>query len=484
MSVPFGFGMSDGSDGGSGSGDSGSGGSGPGGPGGPGGFGFGAGPGGFDMNNLGAALQQLGAMIQAGQTGPDAGGPVNWAMVTDVARKALVQAGDPSVGDADRRMVTEAVHLADVWLDPAVTFPSTTATPGAWSRSEWLEATTPVWRQVVQPIAEHMQQVVGQSLPGQDLDLAALSDNLPEQFRDMFPGGLPPEMAQMMAPMLGMLQQLGAAAFSMQLGQALAALASDVVSASDIGIPLTTDAQPALLPRNIDAFSEGLGIDVDDVRLYLALRESAHQRLFAHVSWLRPRMIGAVEEYARGVRVDQSRLQEAMGDIDMSNPEALQELMGSGLLQPEDTEEQRAAVARLETLLALVEGWVDDVVDQSIAGRLPSAVQLRETMRRRRAAGGPAEKTFATLVGMELRPRLAREAATLFAVVRAGRGLEARDALWSHPDLLPGPDDLADPLGFIEGNVTELEFEVPDDLGGLDDSPPADGPGDDQPTGA
>jgi uncharacterized protein (DUF2342 family) len=89
---------------------------------------------------------------------------------------------------------------------------------------------------------------------------------------------------------------------------------------------------------------------------------------------------------------------------------------------------------------------------------MPSAVQLRETMRRRRAAGGPAERTFATLVGMELRPRLLREAATLFAVVRAGRGAEERDALWAHPDLLPSPDDLADPLGFIEDSATELEL--------------------------
>jgi putative hydrolase len=451
MSFPFGFGMGDDQGGGSGQG--------------PGGtpFGFG-GQGGFDMNSLGAALQQLGAMIQAGQTGPDAGGPVNWAMVTDVARKALVQAGDPSVSEADRRAVAEAVQLADVWLDPAVTFPATAAATEAWSRSEWLEATLPVWRQVIQPIAEHMQQVVGQSMPGSgELDLATMNDNLPEQLRDMFPGGLPPEMAQMMAPMLGMLQQLGAAAFSMQLGQALSTLAADVVSASDTGIPLTADARPALLPRNVAEFGEGLGLPVDDVRLYLALRESAHQRLFAHVPWLRPRVIGAVEEYARGVRVDQSRLQEAMGDIDMSNPQALQELMSSGLLQPEDTEEQRAAIARLETLLALVEGWVDDVVDTAIAERLPSAVQLRETIRRRRAAGGPAEKTFATLVGMELRPRLAREAATLFAVVRAGRGAEARDALWSHPDLLPGPDDLADPLGFIEQSATELDFGVDDE---------------------
>jgi len=353
------------------------------------------------------------------------------------------------------------MQLADVWLDPAVTFPAVGVTPSAWSRSEWIDQTMPVWQKIVQPIAEHMQQVVGQSMPDTgEMDLEQLTENLPEQMKAMLPDGIPPELAQMMAPMLGMMQQLGAAAFSMQVGQALGALAGEVVSSSDIGIPLTQEARPALLPRNVSAFGEGLGLPVDDVRLYLALRESAHQRLFAHVSWLPHRIIGAVEEYARGVHVDQSRLQEAMGDIDLTRPEGLQELMSSGLLQPQDTEEQRAAIARLETLLALVEGWVDDVVDSAIAERLPSAVSLREAIRRRRAAGGPAEKTFATLVGMELRPRLAREAATLFAVVRAGRGAEGRDALWGHPDLLPGPDDLADPLGFIESSAAELDFGI------------------------
>jgi putative hydrolase len=451
MSFPFGFGMGDDpSDDNPGSGP-------------PGGQPPGFGAGGFDINALGAALQQLGAMIQAGQTGPDAGGPVNWSMVIDVARKTLVQQGDPSVSDADRRAVIDSMQLADVWLDAVVSFPATSVAPAAWSRSEWLEETVPVWRQIVQPIAEHMQQVVGQSLAPDSLDPATLNDNLPDQLRGMFPEGIPPEMAQMMGPMLGMMKQLGAAAFSMQLGQALAALASDVVSASDIGVPLTQQSRPALVPTNVAAFGGGLGIAIDDVRLYLALRESAHQRLFAHVPWLRPRIIGAVEEYARGVRVDEGRLNQALEGVDVSNPEALQELLGSGLLEPEDTEEQRAAVARLETLLALVEGWVDDVVEQAVHERMPSSVQLRETIRRRRAAGGPAEKTFATLVGMELRPRLAREAATLFAVVRAGRGADARDALWAHPDLLPGPDDLADPLGFIEDSATELDLGLDDE---------------------
>ncbi len=305
-------------------------------------------------------------MMQSGQTGADAGGPVNWSMVTDVARKTLVQGGgDPSVGDADRRAVVDAVRLADVWLDPAVTFPATTAAPEAWSRSEWLEATAPAWRVIVEPIAEHMQQVVGQSLPGaagQELDLTALSENLPEQLREHVPRRDPPGDG----PDDGPDARHDAAARRGRVQHAARPGARrprvDVVSSSDIGMPLTEHPVPALLPRNVDAFGEGLGLPVDDVRLYLALRESAHQRLFAHVPWLRPRINGAVEEYARGVHVDQSRLAEAMGDVDMTNPQALQELMGSGLLQPEDTEEQRAAIARLETLLALVEGWVDDVV--------------------------------------------------------------------------------------------------------------------------
>jgi len=223
-----------------------------------------------------------------------------------------------------------------------------------------------------------------------------------------------------------------------------------VVSASDIGIPLTENAVVALVPSNATAFGEGLEVSADDVRLYLALRECAHQRLFAHVPWLRARAIGAIEAYVAGLRVDQGRMQELMQDVDISNPEALQELMTSGLMQPEDTEEQRAALARLETLLAVVEGWVDDVVTTATSERMPSAIALRETMRRRRAAGGPAEKAFGSLVGLELRPRSLREAATLFAALRSQGGTEVRDALWGHPDLLPDAEDLTDPLGFIE----------------------------------
>ena len=113
----------------------------------------------------------------------------------------------------------------------------------------------------------------------------------------------------------------------------------------------------ALLPAGVAEFGRGLSVDAGEVRLFLALREAAHQRLFAHVPWLRAHLLGAVEQYASGISVDMARLQEAMPDVDITNPEALSEaLSGEGLFRPEDTPAQKAALTRLETALALVEG--------------------------------------------------------------------------------------------------------------------------------
>ena len=410
-------------------------------------FGFGAPDDGadpppFDMSQLGAMLQHLGKLLESGGDGT-----VNWDLARDSARQAIVTAGDPSVSDAERRAVSDAISLAQVWLDPACTFPASASGSHAWSRSEWLEATFPAWQRIVAPIAEHVATVISSSAPG--------AGALPPELAALLPEGAPPEALAMMGPLMGMARQMGSAMFGMQMGQALAALAGEVVGSSDVGVPLTTDGKPALLPSNVAAFGEGLGIDDGDVRLYLALRECAHQRLFTQVPWLAARLDGAVDAYARGIHLDPERLNEAMGGIDpsaLSDPDRLRELMGSDLFAIGESEEQQIALRRLETLLALIEGWVDDVVTQACAATLPSADRLGEAVRRRRAAGGPAERTFASLVGLELRPRALREAATLWRLLREDKGIAARDGLWAHPDLLPTADDLADPQAFLSAD--------------------------------
>jgi putative hydrolase len=104
------------------------------------------------------------------------------------------------------------------------------------------------------------------------------------------------------------------------------------------------------------------------------------------------------------------------------------------------------------------------VVETAATGRLPSAVRLAETFRRRRAAGGPAEQTFAALVGLELRPRRLREAAGLWAALTTHRGIAGRDAVWGHPDLLPTEADFADPARFAQ-HPPEFDLLPPEDGG-------------------
>jgi putative hydrolase len=200
----------------------------------------------------------------------------------------------------------------------------------------------------------------------------------------------------------------------------------------------------------VRSYAEGLEVPLDEVRLFLALREAAHHRLFTHAPWLPGRLVDLVVGYAEGISIDSNRLEEMARGLDPNDPEALQQAMSDGLFAPEPTPEQQAALARLETLLALVEGWVDTVTLAAATPTLPAVAPLNETMRRRRATGGPAEQTFATLAGLELRPRRLRDAAALWALLEKRRGVAGRDAVWEHPDLMPSTEDLDDPFAFVD----------------------------------
>ena len=438
----------------------------------PFGFGFGApgggdggdrdkggplGPG-FDVNQLGQMLSQLGQMLSSTSAGGGAG-PVNYQLAEQVAVQKLSTTGLPSASQATA--VSDAVHLAEMWLDPATVLPAGATGATAWAPRDWVARTMPTWQRLCDPVATRMSESWVEALPAEA----------------RAPAG----------PLLAMVAQMGGFAFGQQLGGALASLGGEVLTSTDIGLPLGPAGVAALLPASVQTLAEGLGIDASEVTVFLAAREAAHHRLFTHVPWLRQRLLATVEQFARGIRIDTAGLEEMARQIDPMNPQSIEQLLGSGLLEPANTPEQVAALARLEALLALVEGWVDVVVADAVGERLPGAAALRETMRRRRASGGPAEETFATLVGLELRPRKLRAASELWRELTDRRGVEGRDALWSHPDLLPTADDLDDPAAFVARNdvsdpiaeiekLTEQDGNDPDRNDPDGDGPDGDGP--------
>lgn len=399
------------------------------------------------------------------------GDGIDWKVSTDQATQ-IATTGTVVTSAADRTALEQAFHVASLWLADATSITELTAEPRLMSRAEWVRASMPVWSELAEPVATSISD--------------ALTRVLEEQ--------APEEMQGMIAGASKLLRGLGGTMFAMQLGQVVGQLSTEVVSGGDVGIPLLDDNVAAILPQNVRAFGDGLELADDQVQLYLAVRELAHARLFRHARWLRLHLISSITEFARGIRVDTDRLESLAESFDPSNPEELRAALVDGSLIPPKSETQLATLRRLETTLALVEGWVD-VVTNEATRRLPNADAVAETVRRRRATGGPAESAFATLVGLELRPRRLREAAAMWTAVTAAVGPELRDSLWSHPDLMPSGDDVDDPAGLIAALEARSRGEQPerdemDDaldelLRGADatDGPAVDGPSGDGPFG-
>jgi len=353
------------------------------------------------------------------------GDGIDWSVATEQAASVGTQSAVVT-SPADERALEQAFHVAALWLDDVTFVSELTVAPRLLTRSEWARLSMPVWTQLAEPVAE------------------SIADSLTSVLQEQAPD----EMKQLLAGASQVMRSVGGTLFAMQLGQVVGQLSTEVVSGGDVGIPLLDDQQAALVPQNVAAFGEGLDIETDQVQLYLAVRELAHARLFRHARWLRLHLISSIREFAQGIRIDTARLEELAVDFDPSDPGELRDALASGALIPPKTDEQLAALGRLETTLALIEGWVDVVTAQATA-RLPRSAAIAETVRRRRAAGGPAESAFSTLVGLELRPRRLREAAAMWSAVSEAVGAEQRDALWSHPDIVPTSADVDDPQALV-----------------------------------
>ena len=97
---------------------------------------------------------------------------------------------------------------------------------------------------------------------------------------------------------------------------------------------------------------------------FLAAREAAHHRLFSHVPWLASQLLNAVEAFAKGMKIDMSGIEEfaaGFNPASLTDPSQMEQLLNQGIFEPKATPEQTAALERLETLLALIEGWVQTV---------------------------------------------------------------------------------------------------------------------------
>jgi putative hydrolase len=351
----------------------------------------------------------------------EAGEPVNWKLALDQALELSKKTEKPANSVLEAELET-AFDMARLWLSEATEFTNPNP-PKKLTRSMWAKEAMPLFRELSEPVANSMA--------------AALNENLGNT--------LPPELSEMLAPAQNFIGNAGASIFAMQLGQAIGKLSSEVLLSGEIGIPLTV--RPGIIAQNLGEFLQDLEIPKSEVLIYLATREMAIASLYNQASWLREQIITQVREFAAGLSVDLSGIEEIASRIDPTDPGSMEQIIEASAMVSPRSPEQEQALERIETVLALIEGWVD-ATSLEATKRLPNIQAVVEIFNRKRATSGASAKTFEALLGLEMRPRLRREATLMWQRVVTVIGKNASDDLWSHPDQMP----------------TALEIENPDSL--------------------
>ena len=359
-----------------------------------------------------------------------------WETVRQTARHVVASLGpDPSKNSRVSRQVSDAVHLAELWLSDATQLPPTSLTPVAWSRAEWIEATLPSWRAMVAPVIATLAAGVGGATESR------LTDG-------------PPELAGLESVIHPIMTRAIAAMFGAHVGEGIGRAATATMTGTDLGLPLETGTHVAILPTNLAAIQQQAELGEEALLLFCALRETARQRLFGEFGWIGPQIVALVQHYAREMRIDPDGLVGAMesftpDQLSAESVVAFQTDFTNLLFSPELTDEQRQILDRLGTLLALVEGWVDDVTVQVARRWMPDWEAVLESLRRHRVTSQPAQGSIIPMVGLTTSPKAVRDAAAFWEAVRLARGIEGRDDVWRHPEAMPEPADIADPAAFL-----------------------------------
>lgn len=383
---------------------------------------------------IGRQMQQ---MLQS--SGND---PVNWEIAAQVAQEKVSRQKTEMLSAAQADAARGALRTASLWLDAVTEFMPAGSAAQAWTRQDWVSRSLPTFRRLLNPVGENITR--------------AMSDAFAEQA-----GRMPEEIRSLIPDPTQLLHAVSGSMLGMQYGSALAELADSSFGTADTGLPLMEESAVALVPANISGFGQDLEVEEGEVLTYAAVREAAAARLYGNVPWLRPRILDTVSEYAKGIEIDTGAIEEQLRGLQIEDPRQIREIDLSDIFTLELTDAQQDALSRLEHLISLVEGWVTEISARAVAAHLPHAVPLREMFVRRYATDNPAKHVWESQLGMRLEPRQLRNAARYWQLAETKLGPEGRDAMWQHPDLLPGENDLENPeKAFENAPAGKLEAEL------------------------
>lgn len=354
------------------------------------------------------------------------GGPVNWDLARQIA--VALAAGEESthdVGHDDAAALEESVRLAELWLQeaPGLPSPPRVATVRALTPARWAERATSL-REIVDPLAAKVA--------------AAMSEQA---------GSMGPETeAAMLAPVL---QQMAPVFLGIQAGVALGSLATTILGSYDLPLPLAEEGTVDIVVPAVDAVASAYDLNRDETRLWVALHQSAHRIVFEAIPGVSAHFFALFHNYVSALDVDLSGAFDRLQSLDMTSPDRLRDAMEQeGFFGLNDSPQTRAALERVQRLLALIEAFADRAVEEASV-RLPTASRIAEAMARRRADTPPGERMFAAFVGLDIEAEQIRAADAFCRGVLTTAHWPALLRLWDDPENIPTDAELVEPAVWL-----------------------------------
>ena len=351
---------------------------------------------------------------------------IDWNVATSTATRWVRPGPQVSLGEA-RRVVAELRAQAAAVHDPVR---EVTGLPGdddggkvaVVDRPGWIKANISGFQVVLDPLVEHMQEL----------------------------GSVPAAGS--------VLTSVGSRVTGMQAGLILSYLASRVLGQYELFLPPdpavpAQDAPPGrltLVAPNILMVERELGVDPSDFRRWVCLHEETHRTQFTSVPWLRPYVQQQMTEFLLASDLDPASILNRLRAAADAVSGAVRGGDGESLIEAMQSPRQREILDRLTSVMTLVEGHGDYVMDAVGPSVVPSVEHIRAKFSARRSTAGRGEQAIRRILGIDLKMRQYQQGAAFVRTIVDAAGMTVFNRVWTSPETLPTKDEILNPATWLE----------------------------------
>ena len=200
---------------------------------------------------------------------------------------------------------------------------------------------------------------------------------------------------------------------------------------------------------NIANAARKLHADPEQLLTWIAFHEVTHGVQFSGVPWLRPHLAGLLRELLASLdmKIDPRAmlrlpsLDDARGLVASLRQDGLVGALAGG--------GRRDLLERVQSVMGVVEGHAEHVMDVVGAAALPSLADLRTALDRRRQERPPLLALLERLIGLEAKMRQYEDGKRFCDAVAAAAGPAGLHRVFDSPEQLPSVAELHDPQAWM-----------------------------------